>query len=307
MLPHINIVAGCTATKTMPVTPDLQLRSIGFADLIDRAQCWIRRLQTSTEHKVPAADLYAGDAWQIIKPFAKTHGLWIASAGFGLVNSQTLLCSYSATFTKKHPDSVLSKVSPDRVASQSSTWWAELGKWRKRGQSVQTIVDLAKCHPHGSILVVLSPEYVRALEQDLRSAREFLSDPMRLVIISSGARKTGDLADHFLPCDARLQTHLNGGRASLNARIARKVISEMAPDELHMGALKKKFIQLLESSPKVVVHKRLPMNDQSVLSFIRKQLRHNPRWSHSRLLTMLRVEGHACEQSRFKRLFQKVR
>jgi hypothetical protein len=304
MLAVVNIVAGCTARKTMPVSPELALRNIDAAETVSRARRWISRLKTASEPKIPAANLYAGDAWQIIKPFGETYNLWAASAGYGLVNQRTPLCSYSATFTPNHPDSVLGfprQIQPHQYASK---WWTELGKWRKHNQSVSTVADLAKDDPCTPIIVILSPDYLRALHDDLCSARASLVDPLRLVIISAGARKNGELAENFIPCDARLQTFLRGGRASLNARIARKVLSETAPDKLHATHLKEKFARLLEKSPGVVIHNRTPMSDNAVFNFIAKYLRNRPRTSHSHILSVLRAEGLACERTRFKRLFQ---
>jgi hypothetical protein len=45
------------------------------------------------------------------------------------------------------------------------------------------------------------------------------------------------------------------------------------------------------------------MTDEAVVSFIRKMMEANPRYSRTRLLRLMRDEGMACEQKRFGNLF----
>ncbi len=48
---------------------------------------------------------------------------------------------------------------------------------------------------------------------------------------------------------------------------------------------------------------RRRLTDSEVRQFIRERRALEPRPKHTRLLTLLRESGYACEQSRFKALF----
>lgn len=285
---------------------DLELGSLRNSDPAERIQEWISRLSASKSPRLPAEDLYVGDAWGIIKPFGQTERLWIASAGYGLISHRVSICSYSATFTPHHPDSIISRNSRVPVSQQCTVWWSGLWKWCAAGAGGTRIADLARQDPGTPIIVILSHSYLRAIQDDLLAARELLEDPRKLIIVSAGSQKTGALKGNYIPCDARLQTHLKGARVSLNSRIARKIITETPFGKLDADYLGRQFVRLLAKCPVMTHQSRSPRTDLEVTQFINKTLSKRPASTATSVLNDLRSAGFACEQSRLKKLFKKV-
>jgi hypothetical protein len=162
-------------------------------------------------------------------------------------------------------------------------------------------------YPESPLLIALSAEYVSALENDLLAAREELADPDHLIVVSAGRRKDGPLAANFLPCDARLENVLGGVRASLNARIARRILETVPPEKIRMSHLRGVFVNLLRRQPPVRLIERQRMNDGKVIEFIEKALAESAFTTHTALLRALRERGKACEQKRFRKLFHEVK
>jgi hypothetical protein len=51
---------------------------------------------------------------------------------------------------------------------------------------------------------------------------------------------------------------------------------------------------------------REPLTDEAVRQYIRVAMKKNPSVRHTPLLRQLRAAGNACEQSRFRSLFQEI-
>ena len=109
----LHVIAGCTDRKRLPTPAPLRLGSLHGSAGSDRFAVWWRTLERDRSPTRPAAELYAGDHWSVIRELpglgAKdglTVRLWVASAGYGLVPADAPLRSYAATFTPGHADSV---------------------------------------------------------------------------------------------------------------------------------------------------------------------------------------------------------
>ena len=77
------------------------------------------------------------------------------------------------------------------------------------------------------LLVVASPDYLQAIDQDLSGAVAALSRSESLPYRFCRNETLGKLTDHLLPCDARLQSCLGGTRGTLNIRIADVLLQYM--------------------------------------------------------------------------------
>lgn len=271
---------------------------------------WLSQLaKLEIEATYTANDLYCGDGWSSIRS-AVMHvqkrdsvKLWIASAGYGLINSTDLVVPYSATFSTGQEDSVSQGQDP----AGNQKWWEGLAKHKsKSSYSVASIADVARVFPNTPLLVGVSPPYLNALLPDLLAAAKVLSDPELLIIVSAGTKKAVGLTDHLLPCDARLEHRLGGARASLNARIVAYIIKKFDADDLRMPILKKHFENILKRAPEHRTYDRKKISEKQVETFIRKSLRKHPSASFSVLLRMLRDSGVACEYKRFRELFRAI-
>lgn len=310
----VNILVTCTKRKRFAAPPGLRLGAVGKGKPCDVARRWTERLEQTTVPKVHASTLYAGDHWQIaaaLPTAAAACGvkaqLWVVSAGYGLIAGSARVAPYSATFSVGHPDGVLNRFR-DRNASGVREWWTSLSQWRgPQSNDPRTITDLVSRNPRTPIVVVASPTYLTAIQDDLLSARSALSDPATLIVVSAGARGRGPLSDSMIECSARLQGALGGALMSLNARVARSIIAREPKYPWTVAD----FQHLLEALPMEETTERVParkpVSDEDVRVFVRKALHANPRARHTSLLREYREAGYACEQKRFGRLFNEVK
>ena len=232
--------------------------------------------------------------------------VWVASAGFGLRAVGDPLKPYSATFVRRHPDSVIRPVGgrtphnrDDPVADPARQWWAAVTADFGRA----SLRDLAARHPDRPLLVVASAIYLRAMRADLLEARGVLDRPDLLSVLSAGTQELPGLNEHLLPCDARMRQCVGGVLGSLNVRVARRLLCQTRSERPELPELRRLATELLEAQPALIRPSRTSLDDQQVQRYIVRALRRNPGVTHSRLLKQLRADGFACEQKRFKGLY----
>lgn len=277
----------------------------------DRVKVWTSRLQSGAQSDlVPADQLYCGDAWSTVRSGVNEYhlgaapSLWVASAGYGLISVHERLHSYSATFSPRQHDSVC--VRGDK--GDDAIWWKGLCDWAKQVKREPCSIEaLAKRNPSTPLLIAASPDYLSAIISDVEAACARLIDPDLLVIVSAGSSKKGALAEHFLPCDARLEHRFGGARISLNSRIVRHILETTDPDHMRCGLLKKRFKILLGLQPEHRTFNRPKVTDQKVAKFVAYNLRVHPDSTHSALLREFRASNQACEQKRFRQIFGTVK
>jgi hypothetical protein len=310
----VNILVTCTKRKTRPVPARLRLGSVPAGSPAQRAAEWLRRIGACSEEACPAEALYAGDSWTVIRSLASDGPgsapvrVWVCSAGYGLLSSESLVHPYSATFDPSQPDSVAPNGPGASAREASREWWRLLSTWEGPGaRGPRSIAELAAAHPRTPLLVVASEVYLGAVANDLREAVSKLAEPNLLSIISAGSAEVEGLEKHLLPCDARLQRLVGGARASLNARLARLALSSLRGRKLTGSALNELFSGLLAEQQRASSPRRTALADAKVIAYLKGALERDPASRPTPLLRMLRDSGRACEQSRFASLFRAVR
>ncbi|HQU44258.1 MAG TPA: hypothetical protein PK867_15665 [Pirellulales bacterium] len=311
---RINLVVTCTKRKRLPVPRELRLGSAVAPSVKRTARCWLNRLATNTSPCVAAEDLYAGDQWSIARSLpavAAKNGsqvsLWVCSAGYGLIPASAGVHAYSATFSSNHPDGVGACMRGAREGLLAD-WWELLAAWQGPAPGEpRTLGELARRNSSSPLLVVASAAYVAAMRRDLEQASRCLDNPKSLTIVSAGSNRTGALAPHFLPCDARLRSLLGGSLMSLNARVARRLLLRYPATSLRCDELSVEFERLLRREPRPAPLDRRPLTDDQAKRFIRQCLKSNPSARYTPSLRLLRKRGWACEQKRFRALFAEER
>jgi hypothetical protein len=298
----MNVVVACTNRKTQPIPARLQLRKVRGKDPARRLDAWIQRLHDMDGLRTRAADLYAGESWEVTRTLLEgssesPRSLWICSAGLGLLASDCAIPAYSATFEQSHPDAV-----PDGVHG-AADWWTALGSWEGFDSGPRSLRALARCCPTARLIVVLSPPYLKACRSDLIAAANELDDPMQLSVISAGTKRDPLLWRHLLPVDARLQSKVGGTKHSLNIRTAAALLQSGGQTHMEMH---QRLVRWLQGQPALTRFDRTPVTDDAVRQFIEDRLSSGEALTHSRTLREFRTSGFACEQSRFARLFQEV-
>ncbi len=307
----INIVITCTSRKTRVPLARFHLREVRGRTIEERAQKWIDRLSVNDEADIPALQLYCGEYWSIARglPAAArdagiTARIWICSAGYGLISPQSEVCSYSATFSPCERDSVTRGFDSESKRIAAQQWWHTLARWSgPKGTELRSITAIARKYPRVPLLVVASFDYLHAIDQDLLGAAALLANSNLLLIASAGMRTFGQLTDHLLPCDARLQSCLGGTRGSLNIRIAKRLLQYMGRGPISLEQQKSQLRRLLNKQPPIEQYRRRALTDEHIRKFICLELKRNGGASRSLLLRKLRDSGRACEQSRFAGLY----
>ena len=298
---RLHIVVTCANRKRVPVPAVLHLRRTRGARPTQRAARGIERLAATRTEAISASDLYAGEHWDVARSLpAAARGfvnpkLWVASAGWGLIEADARIHPYSATFSPRHPDSVAAS------AAGNEAWWDALSSWEgPMSGAARSLTALVASHPRDRVLLVLSQAYLAACHADLRAALD-RAYKGQVSVIAAGAIATPDLADVMMPADARLQHHVGGTRGGLNVRIAKSVLIAGLSDH---RAMSEHLREQLAASPSLITYDRQRLSDAEVRTFIRSRLVVDDQVSHTRLLRALRDEGKACEQSRFAELFK---
>jgi hypothetical protein len=312
---EINIVVTCTSRKRLEALPDLQLRSVRLRrDMPDRARFWIERLRRAHGRSAPAGEMYCGEHWSVVRSlpplvtkFGMTPKLWISSAGYGLITPESRIHSYNATFSTTEEDSVTAALPVGSRRHAAQQWWTALTRWEGPiPESGRTITAIARAHPQSPLLIVASQSYLDAMELDIREAALALVDRRLLLIVSSAYPRTGALKDCILPSDARLQSLLGGTRASLNVRVAQLLLKEVRPQLLNFDNAQRYLTKILNRQPLLGNSSRKSVSDTFVKNFVKKALRTESRVSASALLRKFRDSGNACEQARFRALYEQT-
>lgn len=313
-VPTVRIIASCTNGKRCPVPPDLRLGQIAHGPLTQRLAAWTDRLQQGTTHRVAAVDLYRGHHWSVVRGLptvAEAAGhkadLWVASAGYGLIPAEAHISPYSATFAASEVDSVWRVGDGDRRTALRA-WWDSLQTMPGPVTGApRSLTELASTTPDATILVIASPAYIGAMADDLSGARSSLTDPQRLIVISSRDESFPEwLAPHLVPSEASLSYLLGGSRGSLHARTARRILQESGAVPLRATTLVSLYTRLVSESQRPTPAARLKLGDENVRSFIRSALAVHGSLTCTAALRKLRSTGQACEQRRFAGLYAEV-
>jgi hypothetical protein len=312
----VNLIVNCTNRKKAVAPRALRARTLRAKTIPKRLDEWARRRATHGVEDRPAADLYAGDHWQVAQAIPREAAesgldmrLWVCSAGYGLIRASDPVKPYSVTFAARHPDSVMPLATGEANGSATSVWWSGLCDRSASIVGPRSIADLAAREPEVPIIVVASEPYVRAMVHDLVEAVAALESEDLLSVLSGGAdaKRSPQLAAYLLPADAHFEAVVGGTRAALNARIARLVFQHLndgdTPTRPHLSAILR---QLSSKLPPLRRFDRRRLLDDEVRKLIEEERRADPAVSKTRLLRKLRAGGSACEQARFSEIFSQA-
>ena len=308
----LHIIANCAERKKAG-EHSLRLRDFNRYELL-RAEMWWHTLSTSALPKMAAIDIYLGDHWTGVLTLirrAEQLGwdakLWIASAGYGLIPGNAPIVPYAATFTNGHPDSV-AVMAGMNTRTEVREWWKALAELPgPLSGAPRSIRDLVKSSPDSAFLLVQSATYLEAMVDDIVEAKNSISNPDRLVIVSgTGASSARALASNWVPSQEVFRGELGGTCTSLNPKVARCLIEKCAGRPWSAEFLRRFANVWAATLPPLDKPSRSPMTDIEVIKFIRTEIASTPEISHSSLLRKLRNSNQACEQKRFRDIFRSV-
>lgn len=312
----VNVIVSCTNRKKAVAPRALCARTLRAKSLSKRLDEWVSRRATHGVEDRPAADLYAGDHWQVAQAIPREAAetgldvrLWVCSAGYGLIRVSDHVKPYSVTFNPRHPDSVMPPATGLTDGAVTAMWWSGLCERSASKGAPRSIADLAARESDVPIIVVASAPYVRAMVDDLVKASATLGTGDLLSVLSAGAdaERSLQLSPSLLSANARFEAIVGGTRAALNARIARLVFRHLTegetPTRPHLEAILR---QISSGLPVLRRFNRRRLSDDEVRKFIEEERRTEPAVSKTPLLRKLRSKGAACEQARFSEIFSQV-
>ena len=294
--PHqmINLITSCTDRKSLNVA--CRMRSLSGQSIDDRVTAWVELLRRETDRK-RAIDLYQGEHWTVAKKIYMSGqaSLWVASAGYGLVNSEAQLAGYSATFTRPNPDDVTGQIG---TSQERRKWWNLL---RQRGENAAP--QMREIGSSGPIILAASAGYIDAMSDEIADA---ISSRVEVVIVTSSGLDDR-LESRQVLVEGRFRNALGGSMQALNVRVAEHIINSLAGTQVTLESARAVVADLALKSPPLKKYSRQTMSDEEVRSFVTAELKSNIRVTKSALLRKLRDHGYACEQTRFSALFSEVK
>ena len=245
----------------------------------------------------PARDVYSGGSWSEImasKCLIPEAQFFIASAGYGLIELETPISSYQATFQRGSADSVYRNWGTQKEANRE--WWEALNGAEWHTKFIES---------KGLIIVQLSSVYLDALLPGFQKLSKAIGE--KLVFISPGYKYKGSpLVENFLPIDTRFEHILKCTRSQLGASTLRWLLAKYDVHEgWNINAIKKELAEIADSLPDLVKHNRITLKDEEVIEFIERHHQAIETPAATPLLKILRDSNFACEQSRFSNLFKK--
>jgi hypothetical protein len=254
---------------------------------------------------VAAGDLYAGRAIAEAKQVARAQhaDLFVASAGLGLVHECDSAPNYNVTVGG---DGALRRALAE-VKETPDKWWTLLTRFVGGGRS---LAGLVSSNPGRLVLLALPSSYLHLVRGDLETLADDALTRIRIFTSAVGrAELTPRLNDCALPYDDRLESlpGFDGTRSEFPQRALRHFVMALRGHALDLDTARKQVAASLAGLGARVVPARQRLTDKQISQMLmRKWNTYNG--SSTRLLRYLRDEALvACEQGRFRQLWQQVR
>lgn len=258
---------------------------------------WLARLRASSA-ELPVRELYAGRGFGLaVRAAEQTDArLWVLSAGLGLVNAAQQVPCYGLTVSRGSSDSLHDRISS---AFDPVGWFSAM----LEGPFSKTWSDVFE--PSGRILLALSCPYAKMIGPSLAALSS--NDLARLRIFGASLRNVlpTELHPALMPYDGRLDSIFPGTRVDFAQRALFHFTNLAIDDGRHHDRdsdFAKVDATLREVRAPVSAH-RPRRSDEEIIQLILAQT--DLSRGASRVLRAIRqIEGVACEQSRFSRLYR---
>ena len=264
------------------------------------AATWVARLSEAGAYDLqPAADLYSGRAFRRLRGVAEDLGcqFYVVSAGLGFVAADTAIPSYDLTLSPGSASSLQHRLT--KVADPES-WWARL----EGSPYASALTDLGR--GGGRILIALTQPYAKLIGAAL--ARLPAADRERMRILGSGLedRLPDELHPQLIAYDDRLSQIAPGTRQDSASR-ALAHFATLVRDQPVTTVISDQ--QLVEEALSAYELRTTPLrkrvSDTALLRHAARLARQG--FSATSALRHLRDESLiACEERRFRRLFQEA-
>ncbi|MDD4329010.1 MAG: hypothetical protein PHD79_03585 [Aliarcobacter sp.] len=287
----VYIITNCTNGKKV-LPNEIHLFRNYNNDTIDKISSeWKMNLEKSEYKNLKARDLYKGVSWKAVLDTEKEFNIkfstlvLIASAGYGLIDSNKIISSYGITFSRNQLDSV-SRHFPNEM------WWEKINEY-----SISKLVDASV------ILIYLSKEYLNAMNKYIEDLIDKYGD--KVFIINVSKENNLSFSKSFLNFDTRFNKYESGTLINLGQRCLRWLSKEIVKNnlELNHNVLQEHINIFLNQYEIEVSKKGKQLSNRELEKIIDKQIQEEQVSSASKGLFMLRKNVYSCEQKRFHKLF----
>jgi hypothetical protein len=127
-----------------------------------------------------------------------------------------------------------------------------------------------------------------------------------LTVVSTGTHHSESLSENLLTIDTGVRELLGGSCLSINARLARWIVTTSDRHAFDISRVARLASDDLTVANPTTTPRRASQPDATVLRFIRQRLAGRPRPRKTALLRAFRDTGRACEQERFHRLYARA-
>ena len=291
----------------MPVEERFSAHNLPMGTLKDVAKVWRAGLKDHP-YNLKVRDLYNGRG--AAEAFAAASILnaeqWFLSAGLGLICTEEDAPAYDLTVSGIGSTSVKIKIMD--TPFHPSQWWHEISKRKRPSRSICRLIEE---NPGRLIILGLPTNYLNMVSVDLGGV-----EPLRLKSVRLIGPPYSNVPDflkpYWLPYDERLdgpKSPLRGTRSDFPQRATRHFAENIWPRSKKSSI--KEHIALVTEALDLYgipcIPKRTTMSDEEIIGKI-KSLWISAEGKSSRMLRILRDdEMIACEQGRFKNLFNDVK
>lgn len=291
------VITHCTKRKRSVPLQDLCAHRLSAGPTGQVVKDWAMRLSAASP-AIKARDLYAGRGLAEARRAADSVGgrLAIISAGLGLVEGDTLVPAYSLTTIGGDRDDIRLKTGASR-----SEWWTAI-------QGASPFAGTLSM-PEGLILAAVSAPYLEMVAADWSSWSSGDLERLRLFSKAAPTGAAAALRDAWMPYDDRLDA-AGAGFAGTQGDFAQRALRHFATAIAVTGSQDGDRVAV-DSALAGLAHRartvRRRIDDDAIKDTIRRE------WSaaggqSTKMLRRLRdTLGLACEQGRFKALFNEVK
>jgi hypothetical protein len=298
------IVTSCSFTKKVSVPAALRAARYRSSTPEAFARTWVRNVRAASD-LYAARDVYGGPAVASAVKAASMLAcdLYFVSAGMSLVDGDESIPGYDLTVS---PGSASAPAPLRAGMATPGDWWLALNN---AYGVANPFAPMLRKHD-GLILVALPSTYVRMVEPNLLALPAANRKRLRLVTIGRPTL-AADLQSQVVGYDARLddlEGALQGTQSSAVQRALVHFVSllKSRPETPDIDVQRQWVADALARTAPRIRPSRLVQTDAEIARWIRRQDPRDER-AHSALLQMLRADGLACEQKRFRRIAELTR
>ena len=301
----VAVVTNCTTRKRSTATP-LRLALSGTPLSVGEvASAWLRQVAAQPVRAV-ASEVYVGrpivDSQRVVAELSADF--FVVSAGLGLVSGREPIPNYDLTVS---PGQSTINTALATLRATPSDWWLALGQAKN---SNLLLNDLVRCRPGSKVFIALPSSYLAMVEGDLKSIPATCAQQLLIFTSTAGFTKVPiHLRDAVMPYDDRLEGLVGhaGTRSDFPQRAMRHFVSVLKGQNLAREVARATVLACMSATQKPVIPVRQRLSDSEISEKLRVAwVQHGG--SSTRLLRFLRdTTGVACEQGRFRGLWQSLK